>query len=95
MDGLIIIQTTLRCAVNVANGGNPGFAWLGGSVQTYDTLDKVIATSIGYTYHVSFDYFENSGNSTFSRLSSNGDITDNGGNGLNIVVYAGNSAPAL
>ncbi len=41
-------------AGNVANGGNPGFAWLDGSVQTYDTLDKFIATSIGYTYHVIF-----------------------------------------
>ena len=64
-------------------------------MQAYDTLDQVISTHIGSTYSVRFDYLETSTNSTFSRLSTNGDISDNNGNGINIVVYAGNAAPVL
>jgi hypothetical protein len=79
----------------VTTGGHPGFTWFDGSVQAYDTLDQVIFTSIGSTYHVSFDYVENSSSTTFSRLSTDGDTADTGGNGLNIVVYAGNAAPVL
>jgi hypothetical protein len=75
--------------------GNPVPAWDDGSVQAYDTLDQVIATIIGDTYTVSYQYSENSGQGVFSAVSTNGNVTGTGGNGINIVTYAGDARPVL
>jgi hypothetical protein len=64
-----------------------------GAVQAYDAITQSITTTIGDTYSVSFWLFENSGNSTFSSVSTNGDVTDTGGNGINLVVYGGATLP--
>jgi hypothetical protein len=79
----------------VVAGGHPTPGWYDGSVQAYDTLDQLISTTAGETYTVSFDYFEGSDQARFSRLSTNGNVTGTGGNGINIVVYAGSAAPVL
>ncbi len=40
-------------------------------------------------YTISFWLDDNSDLTTFSRLSTNGDDTDTGGNGIDLLVYAG------
>ena len=59
-----------------------------GAVQAYDSITQAISTTIGQTYDVSFWLNDSSSLSTFSALSTNGG-TGVGGNGVNLVVYAG------
>jgi hypothetical protein len=68
-------------------GGN---CYHDGSVQAYDGISQAIATIAGDVYTVDFELFESSSLSTFSALSTNGDTSDSNGNGINLVVYAGN-----
>jgi PEP-CTERM motif-containing protein len=70
-------------------------AWYDGSVQAYDTIFQNIATTANTLYTVSFDLLDDGELSTFSRLSTNGDVTSPDGNGANVVVYAGVGAPVL
>jgi hypothetical protein len=37
---------------------------------------------------------DNSGGSTFSRLSTNGDVSDPGGNGIDVLAYAQAGLPS-
>jgi hypothetical protein len=60
-----------------------------GAVQAYDGITQAIATTIGSTYTISFWLDDNSGLTNFSRLSTNGDVTDTGGNGADLLVYGG------
>jgi hypothetical protein len=60
-----------------------------GAVQAYDGITQAIATTIGSTYTISFWLDDNSDLTTFSRLSTNGNVTDTGGNGIDLLVYAG------
>jgi hypothetical protein len=64
-------------------------AYIDGSVQAYDGITQAIGTTVGDTYQVSFFLFENSDQSTFQQISTNGDTTDAGGNGIDVLVYAG------
>jgi hypothetical protein len=61
-----------------------------GAVQAYDAISQLIPTTLGAEYTVSF-YLTTFGlgPSTFNALSTNGDVTDDHGNGENVVVYAG------
>jgi hypothetical protein len=63
--------------------------WYDGSVQAYDTISQTIATTIGNQYQISFFVEDNGSLTTFSDLSTNGDTTDTGGNGADVVVYGG------
>jgi len=58
---------------------------------------QTLATTVGDTYAVSLWITDNSSLSTFQHLSTNGDTTDTGGNGIDLLVYAGalptNAAP--
>ncbi|MGC2458227.1 MAG: PEP-CTERM sorting domain-containing protein [Gallionellaceae bacterium] len=65
-----------------------------GAVQAYDGISQAIGTTVGDSYDISFWLSDNSGASTFSDISTNGDITNTGGNGINLVVYAG-AVPTL
>jgi len=65
-----------------------------GAVQAYDGITQGIATTVGHTYSISFWLNDNSGLNTFSRLSTNGNVTDTGGNGVDLLVYAG-AIPSL
>jgi len=47
----------------------------------------------GQTYTVTFFVEDAGGLETFSRLSTNGDVTDAGGNGGDVLLYAGETIP--
>lgn len=68
--------------------------WFDGAVQAYDAIDQVVATTIGDQYTLSFYYSDDSGLGTFSDVSTNGDVTDTGGNGVDILAYAQAGLPA-
>ncbi len=84
----------------VASGSDcgGGYCWFDGSLQGYDTISQTITTNPGDNYEISFFVGENSacktGNGTaispcnFSDQSNNGDTTDDGGDGIDVVVYA-------
>ena len=81
--------------------GAGDFCWRDGAVEAYDEISQTIATNVGHNYRISFWVSDGSGCLTnggppcnFSRLSTNGDITDTGGNGINVAVYA-QSAPGI
>jgi PEP-CTERM motif len=82
--------------------GQGGFSyascWYDGSVQAYDEISQTIATNVGDVYDITFPNQDNSSPSfltNYSRLSTNGDTTDTGGNGADILVYATATAPPL
>jgi hypothetical protein len=60
-----------------------------GAVQAYDGITQNIATTVGDSYTVTFWLADNSGGDIYRQVSTNGDVTDIGGNGINLVVYAG------
>jgi PEP-CTERM motif len=65
-----------------------------GAVQGYDGITQGIATTVGATYTISFWLNDDGRLTTFSRLSTNGDTTSTGGNGIDLLVYAG-TVPTL
>jgi hypothetical protein len=78
----------------VSNNTSPGphtgsLYYTDGAVQAYDGITQGIATAPGSVYTISFFLDDNSGLTTFSDLSTNGDVTDTGGNGIDLLVYAG------
>lgn len=77
--------------VRCDGGGQGGSSceWYDGAVQAYDGITQGIATTIGDTYSISFWAVENNSDPNWSELSTNGDVTGTGGNGINITVYAG------
>jgi len=69
-----------------------GGAFYDGSTQAYDGIDQSFPTTVGDTYDVSFAVWNTGANvDDYQDLSNNGDTTDTGGNGIDIVVYAGNA----
>ena len=75
-------------------GGGLPTCWYDGSVQAYDAITQLVSTNIGDSYTLSFAYSENSSLTNFSDLSTNGDVTDTGGNGADILAYAQAGIPA-
>jgi hypothetical protein len=80
-----------------------GFCWYDGAVQAYDALTQSIATTPGHNYEISFWLADNSScmdytgpivPCNFSDLSTNGDTTDVGGNGIDLLAYTGTALPA-
>jgi hypothetical protein len=80
--------------VESGNGNGGGNGYVDGAVQAYDGITQSIATAVGSLYNVTFFLSENSGDSTFSRVSTNGDVIGTGGNGIDLLVYAG-AVPTL
>ncbi|HZZ32205.1 MAG TPA: PEPxxWA-CTERM sorting domain-containing protein [Phenylobacterium sp.] len=74
---------TAGCGIGASN------CYRDGAVQAYDAITQAITTHSGDVYHLSFQLMDNGSAGTFSALSTNGDVTDTGGNGRNLVVYAG------
>ena len=70
--------------------------WYDGAVQAYDAISQSIATNIGDTYQISFNLNGGgcSGPCFYSDLSTNGNITDTGGNGIDVLAYAQAGLPA-
>jgi hypothetical protein len=89
--------------LNVFNSGAAGVpstscvggtsCYFDGSIQAYDAITQSLTTIVGDLYNVSFSLYDNGSLATFSALSTNGDITDTGGNGIDLLVYAGNGVP--
>lgn len=84
----------------VSVGAHTGTSeWCDGSVQAYDAIDQNIATNVGDNYTISF--WLDSGDATgtypasglFQQLSDNGDITDQRGDGIDVLVYAQSQLP--
>ncbi len=61
--------------------------WYDGAVQAYDAISQTIATTIGDEYQISF-YLYGYGGTTYQDLSTNGNVTDTGGNGIDVLAYA-------
>jgi hypothetical protein len=72
-------------------GFGGGSCWSDGAVQAYDALSQSIATNIGDNYRISF-HFSGGGCDDaaclYSDLSTNGNLTGTGGNGIDMLVYA-------
>ena len=58
-------------------------------MQGYDGITQGISTTPGSSYTISFFLSDTGSLTTFSRLSTNGNTTDTGGNGVDLLVYAG------
>jgi hypothetical protein len=71
----------------LAHGGSNYY--FDGSVQAYDGITQLISTNVGDHYSINFWLMDNSTLTNWSRLSNNGDTTDTGGNGADVLVYAG------
>ena len=69
--------------------GGADNCYVDGAVQAYDAISQAIPTTVGTLYTPTFALSETGGQATFSALSTNGDVTGTGGNGINLVVYAG------
>ena len=65
-----------------------------GAVQAYDALTQNITTVIGQTYDLSFWLTDDGQLTTIQHLSTNGVTAGSGGNGVNLIVYAGDGLPA-
>ena len=63
--------------------------WNDGAVQGYDELSQSIATTGGDEYLLSFYAMDAGGPDVWSTVSTNGDVTDSGGNGVDILAYVG------
>lgn len=78
----------VACGNGLAHSGNCDY--YDGAVQAYDGITQAIATNPGDLYTVTFWEFDTAGGSGFYQdLSTNGDVTDTGGNGRDLLVYAG------
>jgi hypothetical protein len=76
--------------VVAATGAHTGSnAYADGAVQAYDGITQAIATAIGESYDIEFWLNDIGGLTTFSQVSTNGDISGTGGNGIDLLVYAG------
>lgn len=73
--------------ISSACGVNGGNCWYDGAIQAYDAISQAIATTIGDSYQISFYVAEGSGQTDFSRLSTNGE-SRNLGNGIDVLAYA-------
>ncbi len=72
----------------VVAGSTGNYYWYDGAVQAYDAISQTLATNPGAVYQISFYAWDDGGLTTFSDLSTNGDVTDTGGNGADILAYA-------
>ncbi len=84
IDGGFIASGSCQGDVAIYAGS---FEYCDGAVQAYDAIDQVIPTTIGDVYQISF-YTASSGGYFYQQLSTNGNVTDTGGNGIDTLVYA-------
>lgn len=92
---------TFGGVVRAGCGPTGGNCYYDGAVQAYDAINQIIATTVGDTYQVTFSYADScpgscgtaGGLTVYQPVSTNGDVTDTGGNGRDMFVYAGASVP--
>jgi len=80
---------TFAGVVQAGSGIGGSNSYFDGAVQAYDGLTQAIPTTVGSLYNISFFLNDTGSLTTFSRLSTNGNVTDTGGNGVDLLVYAG------
>ncbi|MES2299803.1 MAG: hypothetical protein V4582_22380 [Pseudomonadota bacterium] len=81
----------------VVSGSGPhsgALAYVDGAVQAYDGITQAVATTPGSTYDVSFWLSDNGPLTQYRRVSDNGDVSGTGGNGVDLLLYAG-AVPVL
>jgi hypothetical protein len=86
---LNIFGATFNGVVTPNCGVGGSACYSDGSVQAYDSITQAIATTAGTTYNLSFFLNDIGTQGTFQPLSTNGNVTNAGGNGLDLLVYAG------
>jgi hypothetical protein len=80
---------TFGGVVDAGCGPTGGNCYFDGAVQAYDAITQLLSLTTGSMYTVSFQLSDNGDLTTFQHLSTNGDISDTGGNGIDLLVYAG------
>lgn len=78
--------------VGCGGGGHGGSScyYHDGAVQAYDGITQAISTNIGDTYSLTFFAEDTQSDGTnYQQISTNGDVTGTGGNGRDLIVYAG------
>jgi PEP-CTERM motif len=74
-----------NCGVGGSN------CWYDGAVQAYDAIAQVVPTTIGDTYMLSFNLNGggiNTPGGLYQQLSTNGNVTGTGGDGIDVLAYA-------
>ncbi len=93
---LNIYGATYGGSVNSTCGPSGGTCYYDGAVGAYDGINQVVATTIGTTYTLTFEYADNGPGygypGTYQPLSTNG-YSGTSGNGRDMFVYAGASIP--
>jgi hypothetical protein len=80
---------TFGGVVTAGCGPTGGNCYDDGAVQAYDGITQGLNTIVGQTYNISFQLNDTGGLTTFQQLSTNGNTTDTGGNGVDLLVYGG------
>lgn len=70
-------------------GSGCTYYWNDGAVQGYNELSQSVATTGGDVYTLSFTATDPGGPTFWSRVSTNGNVTDAAGNGADILAYVG------
>ena len=88
---------TFGGVVDASCGVGGSNCWYDGAVQAYDAISQTIATNVGDVYQISFNLNGGGCNTPgclYQDLSTNGDTTDTGGDGIDVLVYAQAGLPA-
>ena len=80
---------TFGGVVTAGCGPTGGNCYDDGAVQAYDGITQGLNTIVGQTYNISFQLNDNGNLTTFQQLSTNGNTTGTGGNGVDLLVYGG------
>ena len=88
------------CGAGPTGAFGTGNCWYDGAVQAYDALSQTIQTTPGHSYKITYWLADNDGCEidggppcNFSQLSTNGDVSDTRGNGIDMLVYTGAALP--
>ncbi|HME41921.1 MAG TPA: PEP-CTERM sorting domain-containing protein [Syntrophorhabdales bacterium] len=82
-------QTTANGVLS-PHGGS--YFWYDGATQGYDGIDQTFGTTVGDTYQISFWLNQAGGSGVYQQVSTNG-LPGTAGNGIDMLVYAGNGLP--
>jgi hypothetical protein len=86
-----IYGATFGGVVDAGCGFGGSNCWYDGAVQAYDAIAQVVPTHIGDTYMLSFNLNGggiNTPGGLYQPLSTNGNVTGTGGDGIDVLAYA-------
>jgi hypothetical protein len=88
-------DTDAGVVVSDPSGAQSGSIYFSDSaIQAYDEITQAVATTPGNLYTVSFWLSDSSELTTFSDLSTNGNVDGTGGNGIDLLVLT-NATPTV